>query len=294
MKISYPNLFALVLGAFVMALSCAALTGCTYDISPLGELPASDSTAVPSVVDTPATVGDPAMSRKSWSQSGQLVTGDPAGVVSMQTGDLTTLDYSYYTVTLSSTPPADGAGYAALATVQFVVNGIPNVRQVTVGQSVEISGPADSITVRAIDDTPAAWGTTGQPYSVSMTCVPGTRVSNGQPLLRDRNAPTTGANPGSYTLTPGEIVGIPVPQGIGIIGAWVSANETVVPLANPAVLVDEIGGPLFAGAYTTFQFQITTPEPLKVIIAPGTGILAVENTDTSNQVIFTLVWIIDG
>jgi len=211
----------------------------------------------------------------------------------MQTGDLSTLGYSYFTVTFSSTGPNNNGGYAALATVVFIVNGIPNVRLVSVGQGTEISGPADAITVSVIDDTPAAVNNAGQDYAVSVTVVPGTRASTSEPLFADPDGGLqqflTAFGGASDTTT------VPVPQAAGINAMWISATPVALPAApaNPNVLVQEVIG-VDPTSLEPFQFGLSTPQAVLQPIAPGTTSLTLLNQDQTNAVVVSIMWIITG
>ena len=214
----------------------------------------------------------------TWAQSGNLITGDPNGSVNLQTGDLGDREYRYYTVQFTTDPPGDGSPFAAIATVTYSVNGNPIVRQLSVGQGVAISGAADSIVVRVVDSTPTGTAT-GAQYGVTITCCPGTRAPNGEPLL---------IMPGEIAVPPGGAISVPVPQGVGIIGMWISA--TTASGDDPKEVVSEISTALIS----IFTFGLNSPTPIRVPVPPGTVSIDIEDNQPGEDTGVSIIWIIEG
>lgn len=233
----------------------------------------------------------------TWSQSGTLITGNKAGVVSLQTGDLSDLDYKYYTIQFGVIPPnvspLTNAGYQALATITWSVNGNPITRQVSVGQGIEISGPADSITVRVQDATPTpGFAPAGSVYTVTISCSPGTRAATAQnqPLLYPTPTVQTSGSSAPAQLgvngSASDTATFNVPQGAGVTGYWVSVAASIT--ISPNLDVQQMAGA------TLFEHIFAQLNPLFVPLAPGANQVVIQNLDTQHGASVSFMWTIDG
>jgi hypothetical protein len=239
--------------------------------------------------------------RHAWSLTGGLLVGDQAKNVKLQTGDLSTSGYNYFTVQLGTTAPpptaAGNSGFDAVATIHFNVNGNPITRQIGVGQGMEISGPAESIVVIVNDTTPASWidgvhAVLGAPYTVTVSIVPGTRVGDTQALLRNAVG-TLGNFGGLFTLTPsGGLTPdafIPVPQDAGVVGFWIADLPSGAG-TGAELHVAEIS----PASIPVFVFQLSDSLPHFVPLVPGATQIFVFNKDAVNSTTVSILWVIDG
>ena len=224
---------------------------------------------------------------RTWSLTGKLKTGTPGGL-RVNAPNLLATGYSVFTVKFGVLPPANGKGFNALATITFSINGSPIVRKVSVGSGVEISGPADAITVHVDDVTPAAYANNGQDYQVTCAIAPGTRANSPYPTLDDVSV----GGSGIYVLpTTGATTSIPIPQDAGVVGAWVSAITTSAASLNPTTTITAAS----SGVTTNlFETGLTDPMVHFLPIPPGAINLIAGNRDTTNINALTVLWVVDG
>jgi len=215
---------------------------------------------------------------RTWGISGTLITGDTNKIVTIQTGDLSESGYAYYTI-MFGIDVGEAIAPTAVATISWIVNGNAVSRQVTVGNGVEISGPADAISLRIDDKTPETDYPAGTSYSVTALIVPGSRVGgNTQPLL----------NGGVTAVAAASATNIPIPQNAGVVGAWVSFFTTDG--SAPKAVVREI---VLTSSSNLFGFGLVQSEPIYVPIVAGADTLHVIN-DGAVDGDFSVVWAIDG
>jgi hypothetical protein len=262
-------------------LAVLGTVGCTYETGDTGEGAMSDFSLNPwgGSGDAPA-----AGRLKTWGITGPLTTGNTTKAVTLQTGQMEQEGYAYVTVKFGVQAPVNGLGYAANATITFMVNGNPIRRVVSVGNGVEISGPADAVIVQVNDLTPASFDNPGQPYSVTIQVAPGTRSSSAQPLLNDVN--------GTYNILSGALEVIQIPANSGVIGVWVAAFSETAGVTDPNVAVSM--QPSAISATQIFEFALTDPTPVYVPIAPGASTLIAANRDATHVASFSVLWVIDG
>lgn len=232
--------------------------------------------------------GPPKGAKRTWALSADLETGVGTQSTVQTSGDLQDSGYSVFTVRFGVIPPANGKGYNGVATILFTVARNPVIRKVSIGQGVEISGPADSIKVAVQDTTPAAYANAGQPYKATVQIAPGTRISPVPPTLDDISV----GGSGIYALpVSGATQTIPVPQGVGVLGAYLAAASN-----SPTSLTPDVSCTWDSSGVVTnlYNFGLTVPEPQLVWLPPGAISLVAGNRDSTNIATLSVLWVIDG
>lgn len=222
------------------------------------------------------------LAANGWAQGGQLTPGANNPLNAMAVGGLPA---GNYTIQFNVSDPntsvnlTPGDIIRARATITWKVNGNPVIRVVDVGNGVSVTGVAEAIDVQLQDVSSTSAGTPillrGRPYTVTITCAPGTRPSVEQP-------PTV-ALP-QTNLAAGATKNFDVP--IGAISVFVAVFPAVV------------GSPI--GAYQIQVNQLAINTSLKlydprqtdwVPLIPGTTQIGIAAdaalpTDTEIQVTF--------
>jgi hypothetical protein len=216
---------------------------------------------------------------KTWSQSGPMAC-NTGSVVLLAADGLLQYGYAYYTVKFGVNPPPNDNGYEATATVTFKIKGNQIVRQISVGNGVEISGPADAIDVMVNDTTPTAFLNNGAPYTVTIAIAPGTRVSSTKATLIG----------GTLVLNASASTLIPVPQNAGVVAVQFSAVSRAAASPVPTV----IGNMQASASGGLFFFGAVDPKPFEIPVVAGAIRMSVTNEDAVNQVFISYNWIIDG
>lgn len=128
----------------------------------------------------------------------------------------------------------------AKAIITWKVNGNPVTRIVDCGDGVSVTGVAESVDV-AIQDvsSPGNIITRALPYTVTVTCAPGTRAAVQQPPINSL---------GRASIAPGASQTFDVPQNSGVISAMV-------------VVAPGVGGTI--GAYQVLVQHFAQGTPLK-------------------------------
>lgn len=238
--------------------------------------------------------------RKSWSQSGNLITGQTNQNVSMQAS----VEPGLYTLQFGIIdPPPDNGGtpsYDAQATVTWTNNGVPNTRVVDIGRGTCISGLCDAVGVVVKDNStvtviPAPGGnnpfaatgkasTAGLQYEVSISLTKGMRPSfTSDPILR--------AWPTGTTLNAGASGIIQIPTNSGAKGVKLYTN----PNTPQSVLLEFFGsyqGDNQAGPLATID-PTTIPSGTNIWFPPESANLKIIN-NSGGPITFTLEWVIDG
>lgn len=231
--------------------------------------------------------------RITWAQAGNLTTGDGgASSVQMQSGEFE-VEARYYTVQISSPGPNNGGSFQALATVTFFINGVPTVRQVSVGQAVQVSGCADAISVRVTDQTPAAWANNGQVYGVTVVCAPGQRAnSNVYPILADTNG-NFAAGTGVYSITGAGSKSVSIPDSnTGVNGFYLTFDVTNPPAGTFGLAIIQ---QLSSAGTIIWEGGVAGNTIPWVPLMPGATKLSIQNaTGGGSQMNFTVAWSIDG
>lgn len=222
--------------------------------------------------------------RKSYSLS-RTIKADGRDTFSYQTGTLET-GHGVYVVSFGvvQTPDAvnTGLGCSANATVNFIVNGNAVTRQVSIGSGVSIQGVADAVTVLVQDASPQGVNPPLASYAVTISVAPGTRASDTQPALVDPASPRTLTVKGAG----GSTANIPVPQGVGVVGLWLTVGSDTTP--------DMIFNMTDAAGVGRFPFEIKDATPRYFPIVPGTVNITASNQDAGNTAAVSTLWVVDG
>jgi hypothetical protein len=236
--------------------------------------------------DTPQQSG-------GWSQSSPLQTGNTLQTVQLQ--EVFEEAY-YYTVQFGIVPPAgpSGPAYAAVATIEWSVQGNTIRRQVSVGNGTTISGPGEAIRVVINDTTSAALNTPGLSYTGTIQVTKGTRPADfNPPTLADNNATPR-------VIPPGGLISVAIPQNVGITSVEITSMYTdptgTVPLPptppnppSPVLQIFQTNPP-----YISKQYTNETGNTGFVDVAPGATEIQIYNLDASDNVAVTITWGIDG
>ena len=219
--------------------------------------------------------------RRSYSLTKQLNAGQPSpDTFTYQTGEI---GFGVHVVSFGVSQNVSGglaAGYNATATVNFLTNGNAVTRQVSIGSGVSVQGTADAISVVVQDASPT--GLNLGPYGVTISVGPGTRASDTQPTLVDTASPRTLQTKGAG----GSLATIPVPQGVGVVGVWITLGSDATP--------DVIFNMTDAASIGRFPFEVKDALPRFFPIVPGTLNLTASNQDNANTVAVSTLWVIDG
>lgn len=97
----------------------------------------------------------------------------------------------------------------AYAQIQWLVNGVPTTRLVSVFSGQQVTGVGEAVSIQAWDATDAVDGDPSPTYPLTCILAPGTRGSNASP-------PTYWPNPSNFSLEPGDTADIPIPQNVGM------------------------------------------------------------------------------
>ncbi len=175
----------------------------------------------------------------TWSKSGILTTGSVDNKIQL---DQAMPEPSNYTVQFSLTPDPLAAYTLPIecqADIIWKVDGQSIKRTVTVGQGVSVTGTADAVTVIVTDSTDVSGGVFN--YEVGIQISKGSRASVQQPptLVPDGQDNLTGTSvpnnfPGFFSVAPGQLILIPVPQDAGIISVFITASAWTI--AGPVVM----------------------------------------------------------
>ncbi len=123
-----------------------------------------------------------------WAQGGQFQPGasNPLSVMSVNR-----LPAGNYTIQFNVIDPNSASNLTpgdvvrARATISWKVNGNPVIRVVDIGEGVTVTGVAEAVDVQIQDVSFTSAGTPiigrGLPYTITVTCAPGTRPAVQQP-----------------------------------------------------------------------------------------------------------------
>ncbi len=229
--------------------------------------------------------------KNGWGQAGQLITGDPHSMVTMQAQFD---EPGTYTVQFSKQDNAASTNpIFAVATITWSVEGHFLSRQVNVADGVSVSGVGQAVKVIIQDATPTTLGGGGGvAYQVSVQCSKGVRGTNKQPpiLIPGVGLGSAGAvgQAGIYSVPNLGNITIPIPNGVGIISTYITVfGSGNTPIAENAVNV----GLTYAGSY--FKQWDPRDFPDWVPITPGVTDLILQNFSGQNT-IWSVAFGIDG
>jgi hypothetical protein len=213
-------------------------------------------------------------------QSGQLLTKNTQQIVTMQQ----TFDVpGVYTVQVGAIIPLPGFGsYDAVADVSWRVEGGEILRSMSVGHGASISGTGQGVRVTVYDRTVNLGVGPNHPYTVNIQAVPGSRPSNGQPVvLTGLPTPVTIPANGTYTIF--------IPTNAGVISFMNHIFSAVTP--EVATNVDVfVSGP---GGTVVDKFNAAN-YPGWVPLVAGSTTISFANNDAVNDVLLQLNWGVDG
>jgi hypothetical protein len=228
----------------------------------------------------------PAPERRSgWSQSGTLTSQSSGGTVGLQANFV---EPGPYTVQFGIVPPADGSAVEATATVEWSVAGNVIQRQLTVGNGVEISAPAEAVKVIIVDATPSTFAGGGQTYFVSINVVRGLRANYSRPpILRGVLPPGTNVSEGGYLQVLGTSGGandatgvIVIPPQAGAISVEVLAWNQNTTDGQPYLLVQEFSDSI--GSTIVAEYAVHTSQGGFTTLNPSARSIQITNKDTVN------------
>ena len=179
-------------------------------------------------------------------------------------------------------PSAPASPYAAVAMVEWSVNGVTITRMFDVGQGAEISAPAEAIRV-VIKDNTAIINQDGHPYKVFATVTPRTRPYSGQPL-------TLTAPAGHTPIPPSGSVPMPVPQNVGARSAMLYISPTVPGVAVSCVVQQNT---VSSSTDVTAVASSTYTGPGPMALLNGVNQLVIHNVGVA-EVQVSALWGIEG
>lgn len=220
----------------------------------------------------------PLNTKKGWQSFGKLTGGQANPTVQCQAEFKET---GTYTVQFSIEPAAN-APVQAIATITWFTEGNNIVRQMSVYNGASISGVGQGVKVKIEDITTAAAGL-GVVYPVSCSVAKGLRANIQQPPILQGP---------SFVVTPGTSgLAIAVPQGVGVVSAYVSvisADAPPVPITDQDFWVSMFNGVTRLRTYNPRDFQW-------VPLVPGTVVLEMIDNDTGAKTFAgTVTFGIDG
>lgn len=188
-------------------------------------------------------------------------------------------------------PPFDPARIpAARAVINWLVNGQPQRRVISIVSGAAISGVCSGVNVDIQDYNSIIGGLPANvPYSVQATLSAGPRATIEQPpTLVDLNAQRVthagGANP---------VVGFAVPQDSGVINAYIFIGPA--PLATPVAATDVVATMTdtpSGGVVHAIFFPLSTGGWVPLV--PGTGAITIQNKNATQDIDATIIWGIEG
>ena len=201
-----------------------------------------------------------------WAQTGRLRTGDSSSEVGLAadfpTSQVYTLQFGVQT--------QEGLAFDAIADIAWSTEGNTVKRQISIGNGVSISAPAQGVSVRVTDRTPGL--TDGTEYTVTIKCTPGERINDEQPPVLVAIDPDNSNFP-VFTIPPSDFITVPVPQNAGAI----SVNIAYYP-STPAVLTDaDISVVHIAGIVQNKVYSPVNDPDGWVPLAPNTTTINVVN-----------------
>lgn len=227
--------------------------------------------------------------KRGWQQSGLLTTCDSIKNVSMQANFED--EPGFYTVQFAvikrpSTPTNPIVPFAAIADINWSVEGNIVKRQVNINDGISVSGAGQGVTVTMSDHSEHFLGSSlaGIDYVIGVQITKGVRPGTANPptLMSDLIA-------SSPPLAPLASVIALVPEGAGVTSVQVTVKPVVfgdLPVAG--VLVEHRNTIINVKAYTSDS------EPGFVPIAPTTTYVSITNLNPASAYIVSLTWGIDG
>lgn len=220
------------------------------------------------------------MSKSSWSQSGNLRTGEGVnGGISCQAdlgeghGDIYTVQFG---IVLPPTTPPIIVRPEALVTL--TVNGCDVVRRISVNDGTSISGTAEKFKAKLFDSLTAAMpGVLGLQYTANIQISKGVRPPVQQPPYLNPDTYTDAAgivHPyiGTITIAAAATATVPIPVNAGIISTMV-----MVPPNTPAFAstprVQQVSGAGILAEYdpTLYNFVPLFPGTDRLILLASVG-----------------------
>lgn len=216
--------------------------------------------------------------RTGWAQSGQLITANTNQFVSLQ-ADFQESDT--YLIEIGANPPLGGAMTEAIIT--WTVAGNQVSRRVTVGSGVSIAGAGEAVRVQVVDTTDVVhylFGP-GVPYPVTISVARGVRATTMVPPTLVPGATGFAANdrgPGYYFVPPGTVLTIPIPAGVGVVSAFVTALDVTGASTVGQQNAQAFFQNTFAGVFEmAFPVNLGTWVP----VPPGAGSLNLSNLNAA-------------
>lgn len=205
--------------------------------------------------------------------------------------------------TIPLTPPPAATTPQAIETiaiVQWTVAGIKTQRIVSIANGTSISGPGEAVQVQVIDNSSAP-GSEGYAYNVSIAVTPGVRAAITPPVLYWNYPPGAelslvgGGSPptpqpfNAAVIAPNTAVSFPLPTNAGITTINLSIRDTTTPAALPVMVIiqQDPAGTILREDYTN-GLGVYYP------IVPGTTTIELQNPSTTDSMIVSVVFGIDG
>ena len=188
------------------------------------------------------------------------------------------------TLAFAINPPSNNV-YLTEAIVSWSISGNRITRRFSIGNGATITGVAEAVNVQVVDHTGdlSSGFIAGESYGVTISAGLGTRGSVSElPTLQEVD--NMGQNLAAATA-----VDVTIPQDAGVTGYRVLFSSGAVFNAIEAAVECYIPGTFYRAPK-----NVIDGDTGEIPITPGTTAVRIINYDAANNVIWSLIWLIDG